>query len=320
LSLKDLSVIVCTHNPKADYLERVLRALAAQTLLTAHWELLVIDNASEQPLAPQHDLSWHPRARAIREDELGLTPARLRGIEESAGDILVYVDDDNVLAPDYLQTVVDLFEALPFLGAIGSGALEPEFAVEPAPELGPYLPSLALRSVTAAGWSRNPAELASVPWGAGLGVTRTVAQAYCELVEQIDTEGLLDRRGQRLFGNGDVAFSWAATRIGLGFGVFPQLRVTHLIRAERLTPTYLLQLAHDSTFSNTVSDYLYLGTAPSSAIQRWKEVALLPLRALRRGPFALRMGWACIRATDRACKLIAQRRLQPLSRKAVPWR
>lgn len=320
MPLKDLSVIVCTHNPRADYLERVLRALASQTLPTAHWELLVVDNASEQPLAPQLDLSWHPRARSIREDELGLTPARLRGIRESTGDILVYVNDDNVLAPDYLQTVVDLFEAHSFLGAIGSGALEPEFAVEPAPELRPYLWSLALRSVTAASWSNNPNERDSVPWGAGLGVTRTVAQAYLGLVERLNTEGLLDRRGQHLFGNGDVAFSWAAAQIGLRFGVFPQLRIIHLIRAERLTRAYLLRLAHDGTFSNTVSDYLYLGIAPGSALQRWRDVLLLPLRALRRGPFALRMGWARIRATDRACKLIARRGLEPVLREPLPWR
>jgi hypothetical protein len=32
-----------------------------------------------------------------------LTPARLRGIRESRADILVFGDDDNVLATDYLQ-------------------------------------------------------------------------------------------------------------------------------------------------------------------------------------------------------------------------
>jgi glycosyltransferase involved in cell wall biosynthesis len=306
-----LSVIICTHNPKPDYLDRVLGALAAQTLPAAQWELLLIDNASEQRLAPPDTLSWHPRARTIREDTVGLTPARLRGIGESDGDILVYVDDDNVLAPDYLHTVAALFEAHPFLGAIGPGLLEPEFAIEPPRRLEPYLACLALRSTRQALWSNNPTDRASVPWGAGLSVTRPVAQAYRRLVEQLDTEGLLDRRGQRLFGNGDVAFSWAAAQIGKGFGIFPQLRATHLIRAERLTPSYLLRLVHDSTFSNTVTDYVVLGIAPGSAAQRWKELVLLLLRSLRRGPFALRMGWARLRGCDRARALIKQRRLQP---------
>jgi glycosyltransferase involved in cell wall biosynthesis len=307
-----LSIIICTHNPKGEYLDRVLDALAAQTLPTAQWELLLIDNASDKRLVLPSNLSWHPRARMIREDTLGLTPARLRGIFESDGSILVYVDDDNVLAPDYLCTVVELFEAHPFLGAIGPGVLEPEFAVKPEPQFEPYLASLALRAASQALWSNNPTDRASVPWGAGLCVTRPVAHAYRQLVEQLDTDGLLDRRGQRLFGNGDVAFSWAAAQIDKGFGVFPQLRATHLIRAERLTQSYLLRLVHDSTFSNSVSDYLYLGISPGSPSRRLKEVFLLLLRALRRGPFALRMGWAGIRGTDQARELIKRRNLQPL--------
>ncbi len=315
-----LSVIICTHNPKPDYLDRVLGALAAQTLPAAQWELLLIDNAGDERLALPSHLSWHPRARVIREDALGLTAARLRGICESDGDILIYVDDDNLLASDYLRTAVGLFESHPFLGTIGPGLLEPEFAVEPPPRLKPYLALLALRSTRQALWSSNPTDRASVPWGAGLCVTRPVAQAYRQLVEQLDTEAPLDRRGQRLFGNGDIAFSWAAAQIGQGFGVFPQLRATHLIRAERLTPSYLLRLVHDSTFSNTVSDYLVLGIAPGSASQRWKEMLRILSRALRRGPFALRMGWAGLRGADRARALIARRQLQPLLTRPLEWR
>ena len=311
--MADISVIICTHNPKAEYLQRVLDALAAQTLPLAHWELLLIDNASQTSLATQCDLSWHPRGRAVREDTLGLTPARLRGIRESDGDILVYVDDDNVLAPDYLKTVHDLLHAHPYLGAIGAGALEPEFAVEPGPELVPYVALLALRSNSQAAWSHNPTDLACVPWGAGLCATRPVALAYVRLVEQLDAHGLLDRRGQRLYGNGDVAFSWAASLIGKGFGVFPDLRATHLIRAERVTRQYFLRLACDSALSGSVSDYLFLGIAPSSKTRRWLELIRLPLRGIRRGRFAMQMGWACIRGTDQARQLIKLKRLKPLA-------
>lgn len=308
-----LSVIVCTHNPKVDYLQRVLDALAAQTLPTSQWDLLLIDNASDTQLAAQWNLSWHPSARWVREDTLGLTPARLRGIRESEGDILVYVDDDNVLAPHYLKTVHDLLHAHPDLGAIGAGALEPEYAVEPGPELAPYVSSLALRFTSNASWSHDPADAACVPWGAGLGVTRPVALAYVQLVVQLDAHGLLDRRGQRLYGNGDVAFSWAASLIGKGFGVFPELCATHLIRAERVTQQYLLRMAYDSTFSNTVSDYLFLGIAPYGVARRRRECLRLPLQALRRGAFAMRMTWARIRGTDRARQLIQAQRLKPLA-------
>src|SRR5277367_5769846 len=98
----EISVIVCTHNPRADYLRRTLDALREQNFPLNKWELLLIDNASEKPLAEVYDLSWHPQGRHVRELELGLTAARVRGIRESNGGLLVFVDDDNVLAPDYL--------------------------------------------------------------------------------------------------------------------------------------------------------------------------------------------------------------------------
>src|SRR4051812_40600623 len=38
--------IVCTHNPRADYLRRVLNALRVQSFAVDRWELIIIDNAS----------------------------------------------------------------------------------------------------------------------------------------------------------------------------------------------------------------------------------------------------------------------------------
>ncbi len=70
----ELSVITCSHNPRADYLTRVTDALKNQTLDKQCWEYLLIDNASAEPLARSIDLSWQPNARHVREEKLGLTP------------------------------------------------------------------------------------------------------------------------------------------------------------------------------------------------------------------------------------------------------
>ena len=80
----------------------MLAALRGQTLPAEQWEFLLVDNASEHPRPEIWDNSWHSSVRHIRENELGLTAARLRGIRESRGELLVFADDDNVLAPDFL--------------------------------------------------------------------------------------------------------------------------------------------------------------------------------------------------------------------------
>lgn len=113
----DVSVIICTHNPRLHYLTRVLDALRGQTLPMEQWELLIIDNASQQPLtAATWNLSWHPRARIVREEELGLSAARMRGMREAASELLVFVDDDNVLDSDYLAQALSIGSEWPRLG------------------------------------------------------------------------------------------------------------------------------------------------------------------------------------------------------------
>jgi glycosyltransferase involved in cell wall biosynthesis len=307
-----ISVIICTHNPLPDYLKRVLNALDAQTLSKGEWELLLIDNASDPPLSDTLVQSGHPQARHIRENELGLTPARLRGIRESSGDFLVYVDDDTLLAPDYLEKARSLLMDYPNLGVIGAGILAPEFEVPPPPQLVPYIENLSLRHVSDRFWSTNTKDLVSVPWGAGLCVRRRVCEFYQQLLTHLNVTELLDRRGEKLFGNGDVAFSWACVAGGQGFGVFPELQVTHMIPADRLTARYFLQLVHDTNVSSGVLHYLREGVMPGDnhgAGERWVR---LILHGIRRGLFSMRLKRAASVGMDSAKHIIEQRRLRPL--------
>src|SRR5260370_10394712 len=112
-----LSVIICTHNPRWHYFRRCFDALRDQRPPYDRCELVVVDNRSDEPLADRIDLAWHPDAHIVREESLGLTPARLRGIRESRGDLLVFVDDDNVLDADFLATAHRISQERPFLGS-----------------------------------------------------------------------------------------------------------------------------------------------------------------------------------------------------------
>src|SRR5262249_129066 len=205
-----VSVVVCTRNPRSDFFRRVLSALAAQTLPRNRWELLVVDNASDQSLAGSCDLSWHPQGRQVRESIVGLTPARLRGIEETRGNLAAFVRDDNVIAPDYLTETLLLSDRCPFLAVFGSGAIEPEFEAQPSNAVRPHLPLLALRSTTGAKWSNHPEDHSVMPWGAGLVVRRAVADRYRAFTVCLGIDSILDRRGTRLYAGGDDLFSWLA--------------------------------------------------------------------------------------------------------------
>jgi len=304
-----VSVAVCTHNPRRDYLHRTLEALRAQTLPRDDWELVVVDNASDARIDDTCPLEWHPRARHAREERLGLTPARLRAIAETTGELLIFVDDDNVLAPDFLAAARSLHSRHPNLPVFGAGTIEPEFEIPPPAEIRPLLHMLALRTVPAARSSNNPRDHASIPWGAGLCVSRPLASRYGQFVERLGTYGVLDRKGNELFSGGDDVLSWLAASLGAGFGIFPELRVTHLIAAARLNERYFLKLIQDQAFSGRLLHYVLAGVHP----RRIGPVRYLHvlLHGIRRGRFSMWCQWAESRGEDRAARFIAANRLLP---------
>ena len=304
------SVILCTHNPRPTYLERTLHSLRMQTHPLTQWEFLLIDNRSDTPLADIWDLSWHPRARHIREDELGLTPARLRGIKEAEGSLLIFVDDDNVLAPDYLAHAEIISQQYPNLGVFGAGRIEPEYEQPLPPELTPLVHLLALKNAPTPLWSNNPAHWRTLPVGAGLCAHRSVAEGFRRIVEAFDVNSILGRRGVHLFSGEDDIFSWAATKLGLGFGIFPELRITHLIPASRLTHRYFLRLIHDHAYSHGVLRYLLSGLPPKR-IEISRRIRVL-LHGIRRGIFSMKCQWAESRGEDLAARFITAHELRPL--------
>jgi glycosyltransferase involved in cell wall biosynthesis len=302
--MPDLSVILCTHNPRPEPLRRTVRSIFEQTLPPDRWEFVLVDNGSHPPavdvLGCDCDLR---RLRIVREEQLGLIWARLRGIRESTGQVLVFVDDDNVAAPDYLERALEIPERAPHLGAWGAGWIVPDFETEPPPELTPLLPMLALRTAPATLWSNNFRDWTSIPWGAGLCASRETADAFVQLVAELGLHHVLGRRGldHQLCGDDDL-FSLAAVRIGKGFGVFAELQMTHLIAASRLTRRYFMRLVHDHALSHGILRYVVFGDRPARHTPA--RIGALALHGMRRGLFSMRCRWAEAAGGDRAARLI----------------
>lgn len=276
----DVSVIICTHNPRENYLQRVFDALNRQTLSKEQWELLLIDNASDEPLISKWDLSWHPHARQILEENLGLTRARLAGIRESASDLILFLDDDNVAAPDYLEKLIYIVGLYPWIGCFGAGTLTPEFEEEPAPELRPYCRKLALRTVERAMWSNIGGD-SCTPWGAGLAVRGPIARRYVEVVSTSPIRLDLGRRGAALLRGEDDEFSWIASEMSLGKGIFPELRIVHLISRARVQLAYLERIEEGHALSGVLMDYVH-GVDPESSSERrtWPRIVKSWLRSM----------------------------------------
>ncbi|MBE7179426.1 MAG: glycosyltransferase family 2 protein, partial [Mucilaginibacter polytrichastri] len=233
MAMLKLSLIICTHNPRLEYLNRVFETLKKQTLPLSQWELLLIDNGSKQPLSQTIDLSWHPHGRHIREEELGLTPARLRGINEAATDLLLFVDDDNCLKRDYLELCVQHMEQNSLLGALGAGKIIPEYEVEPSAEVAPFVKMLALRHDEQPHYSNEIKFSKAVPYGAGLCIRKPFALDYVSSCKNRPFAASLDRIGNALLSGGDVDMALHACKAYFLAGVIPELELIHIIPKSR---------------------------------------------------------------------------------------
>jgi glycosyltransferase involved in cell wall biosynthesis len=290
----DLSVVICTHNPRADYLAETLASIRSQEPLTEGraWEFLLIDNASTVPLKELIDLSWHPAARIVIEEKLGLTQARLRSFREARGEILIYVDDDNVLDPDYLRETLLAFDDDPTLGAVGGKAI-PRYETDPPTWFRGMETSLACRDLgetpMIAAWPEPASASRSYPGcapvGAGMGIRRSAYAAYVEEAAANPIRIALGRRGSDLSSGEDNDMVMTLLEMGWRVAYLPQLRLEHLIPAVRLTPDYLMRFANSSGRT-------WVQVLAVHAIRPWSPVApwTAPLRKAR--AFIRHRAWA----------------------------
>lgn len=283
-----LSVIICTHNPHSGRLQRVLNALASQTLPRAQWELIIVDNCSlpsvKERLAFPAGL---PEPRIIDQPELGLTPARLAGIAAAFSSVLVFVDDDNVLSPDYLEEALKLMESEPRVGAAG-GIIEPEYETPPKAWTGPYLNLLGIRD-----FGNRPMRALVYnqvgPWepiGAGMVIRKEVADYYARIARD-PLRRSLDRRGSSLGSCGDTDMARCAPELGYYLAYQPQLKMTHLIPAFRLKYSYFLRLCRSLKRTGILLDRIRTGRpAPlRSPLRKWLRLPFEAIRQFTPSPF-----------------------------------
>ncbi len=96
-----ITVILPTRNRPA-LLALAIESVQAQTV--DGWELIVVDSASDPPARVPED----PRIRLLRLDgDPGPARARNAGIDASRGDVLAFLDDDDLFSPDRLAIGLD---------------------------------------------------------------------------------------------------------------------------------------------------------------------------------------------------------------------
>lgn len=253
----ELTVALCTYNPRHDLITRAVRAVVAQLdELNGAAEFVIVDNNSEPPLRDVDGLRGLPLT-IIREPVQGLTAARAAAVHHARGTVILFVDDDTVLSTGYLRGVLTAF-ADPTLGVLG-GSVVPEYESEPPSWLASFENQLAIR--------RYPAglsvETTKVPYsdyfpiGAGFAVLRALARAHAS---DSETHGRIEgRKGTALSSGEDLDLDLFALSTGYTLKVTGALSLTHVIPAQRTTETYISQLVVSNIHSTNEVDRKWSG-------------------------------------------------------------
>lgn len=124
----DVSVILCSRNRApmlADALAKVVQVIGQSPHVKV--ELIIVDNGSTDDtaavIAAFVASKATPYVRPVFAAKPGLAAARNAGLHVAAGRILMFCDDDGVLAPNYFTTLMQLYSSAKVLTMIGGRVL-----------------------------------------------------------------------------------------------------------------------------------------------------------------------------------------------------
>ena len=123
------SVIVLVWNGMPDLAE-CLNALRSQDY--SDLEIIVVDNGSSDGSA-DFIASQYPELHLIRnERNQGFATGNNLGLSAATGEVLILLNQDTVVRPDWVRALIDAFVECPTCGAAGSKALYPDGRIQHA--------------------------------------------------------------------------------------------------------------------------------------------------------------------------------------------
>lgn len=235
-----LSVIICTYN-RDKYIYNALKSVAENDFPKASYELLLINNNCTDNTAAecQRFAADFPDVDYCEfvETNQGLSYARNRGIKESRGEALIFLDDDAFVQKDYLHQLHQFLEKYPDAMAWG-GKISPIFETGEAPK---WLSKWTYSWVSAIDKGREVVLFSSsnkkdYPIGANMGIRRQVFEecGYFNVA--------LGRSKKNMMGGEEKDIFDKIASAGHKIYYFPNIDVSHVIPPQRVTLDFIRRM------------------------------------------------------------------------------
>jgi glucosyl-dolichyl phosphate glucuronosyltransferase len=239
----DCSVVITTYN-RAKLLADTLRSLAGQQVSpTLGWEVIVVDNNSEddtEDVVRRCRQTTGLRIRYVFEPRQGQSFARNLGIEVAAAGVILFTDDDIIPDPDWVSAMLRAIDTDDCVGA--GGKVLPLWEAEVPSWLAArsdLLSWLALVDSDEACMLDYPLTARRRVVGASMGFRRSVFQEFGRFRTN------LGHRGRRLYGGEEVELINRLLLKERRIRYDPSIVVRHRIGPDRLTRRFFLRRHFD---------------------------------------------------------------------------
>ena len=105
-----ISVVIPLYN-KEKQIACTLQSVFEQTF--QNFEIVIVDDGSTDNSVEEVEKFDDSRIRLIHQTNAGVSAARNRGIEEASGELIAFLDADDVWMPEYLATQYGLYQKYP---------------------------------------------------------------------------------------------------------------------------------------------------------------------------------------------------------------
>lgn len=233
-----VSIIVCTYN-RSRQLRKTLESLLK--LEYTPYEIIVVDNNSKDD-TPQV-VAEYP-VRYVFEGQPGVAFARNMGLETAKGEYVGFIDDDERVAPQWIQGMLQGFQLHPQVAAV-TGPCIPEYEVP--------LPFWLKDDINAVPADEKYKGLFLLSHREVLGTGNALFDK--KKLSGIRFKTQLGRKQGGIIGGEDSDFIYQLYAKGYKAAYSPEALVYHWIPAERLTLRYFMR----RYFCEGITEYLRKG-------------------------------------------------------------
>ncbi len=269
-----ITVIICTYN-RSQSLSKTLHSVVAVNLpQSVCWEILVVDNNSRDEtrlVVEELRRRYSERIRYVFEPKQGVSHARNKGIKESRGEILAFIDDDETADTAWLRNLTANLHSHEWAGAGGRVVPPLNFA---KPRWLSSKSSFNQGPLATFDPEQEAGNLTEAPFGANMAFRREVF----EFLGGFRTD--LGRSGNSLLSNEDTEFGRRLFAAGLRLRYEPSAVTYHPVVEGRLRKGYFKAW----WFNKGRSDVLELGVHPNGTralgipVRLFRDAAVEALR------------------------------------------